>query len=384
MKIGFLIRYFKVGSGGAENYAYYLAKELAKNPKNEVHIFCSDAEEKEESLEGVKIHRAKETLKLSYYFCLYPSITEKIKKENLDILHVVGFGFIQNEITVKKLQKSNPNLKVICTPHGPFMALRNYSLFGWVIKRIYTPILINYLKDYDLFLEDNPCQNEWMKKEYKIPKEKIKFLPPGIPKEALTSSKKEIMSVIKKYGLNDKFVIAYLGRIQKYKGLDQIIKVLPELKKVKENILFVAMGRDVGDKERLEKLADSLSVKENVLFTGRVTDNEKFAILDLSEIFIFPSDWEAFGIVILEAMAHKNAILSSRTEGGLFLIEENKNGLLFDYGNEEDFYKKLTILVENNNLRQAMQKNNPSKTKRFLWPTIAKDLETIYTDVLKD
>lgn len=383
MKIGFLIRYFKIAAGGAENYTYYLAKELAKNSKNEVHIFCSDSLEKEEIIDRIKIHRCKETLKLSYYFGFYPSLTKKLLNANLDILHVIGFGFIQNEISINKVQRFNPKLKVICTPHGPFMALRNYSLLGWFVKKIYTPILKHYIKDYNSFLEDNPYQNKWMTQEYNIPKNKIKFLPPGIPEETFKSSSKAINSVSRKFNLVNKFIVTYLGRIQKYKGLDQIIQALPGLKKFKKNICFVAMGKDAGDKRRLENMAEQLKVQENVIFTGQINDADKLAILDLSEIFIFPSDWEAFGIVVLEAMAHKNAIISSKTEGGIFLVEEDKNGLLFDYGDEKGLSAKINYLIEKDRIRKNMQNNNLLKARKFLWKDISKNLEEIYRELLK-
>jgi glycosyltransferase involved in cell wall biosynthesis len=54
-------------------------------------------------------------------------------------------------------------------------------------------------------------------------------------------------------------------------------------------------------------------------------------MLDISEIFVFPSEWEAFGIVLLEAMAYKNSIISTKTEGGSYLIKPGENGYLYDF-----------------------------------------------------
>jgi glycosyltransferase involved in cell wall biosynthesis len=72
-------------------------------------------------------------------------------------------------------------------------------------------------------------------------------------------------------------------------------------------------------------------VDKNVIFTGEIDEHEKYEILDISEIFVFPSAWEAFGIVLLEAMAYKNSIISTKTEGGNYLIKPGENGYLYDF-----------------------------------------------------
>jgi glycosyltransferase involved in cell wall biosynthesis len=381
MKIGFVSRYFYKAKGGAENYAYSLARELVKDG-NEVHVFCSDKQDKEEIMEGIHVHRCKEIFAIKYYFAFYPSIVKKLLSYNFDIIHVNSFGFIQNEIAVNKYKKKNPNTKIICTPHGPFMALQKYNLIEKIVKSLYTIILKQYIKKYDMFLEDNPYQKKWMKEEYGIDENKIKFIPPGIDKEAFASNKSLQQKLSKKYRLNQKFVISYLGRIQKYKGIEQIIDVLPEIVRANPNLVFIAMGSDAGDMQRLKELARQLDIEKNVIFTGHVSDKEKYALLDISEIFLFPSEWEAFGIVLIEAMAHKNAIVSTRTEGGIFLIEEGKNGFLFNYQDRKELLEKLSMLIKNRPLREKMQKNNLKKAKDFLWRDISKKLEKIYLNLL--
>lgn len=372
MKIGFLIRNFYPQTGGAENNCYYLARELAE--KHKVHVFCSGERDSEEVIDKIRIHRCKRIFSIKYYLTFYPSLTKKLKKYNLDILHVHGLGFIQNDLAISKLNK-NKKIKIVCTPHGPFMALKDYNIFGKIFKKIYTKIVKKAIKRYDNFIQVNPFQYRWMKKEYNIPERKVRFLPNGIPKETFRKVKK-----LEKYNLKNKFIITYLGRIQRYKGLEQVIKSLPEIKKVEPGILFVAMGKDVGDKNRLKKLAKKLKVEENILFLGIVSEKKKLAFLDKSEIFIFPSEWEAFGIVMLEAMARKNAIISTRTEGGKYLIKEG-NGFLFDYNNVKKLTSHLRKLVKSKRLRKEIQKNNYKKSKNFLWSKIALDLEKIYMNI---
>lgn len=385
MRIGFLIKYFNPGMGGAENNCYYLARELAKNKKNQVHIFCSGDEEREETLERIKVHRCRRIINLTYYFSFYPSINKKLLSYDLDIIHVHGFGFIQNDLAVKKLKKKKPFIKIVCTPHGPFMALKYNSILK-LIKLLYTNLMIKKnISYYDKIIQVNPFQKEWMINEYFIPEDKIVFLPNGIPNEAFKIIPKDLkQKVAIKYDIKGKFIVLYLGRIQQYKGLDQIIRILPELKKICPNICFVAAGKDYGDVKRLQDLAKRLTVEENVLFIGEVSEEEKYALLDLSEIFVFPSKWEAFGISTLEAMARGNAIVSTKTEGGLYLIKEKENGFLFDYQNTDQLLSKLKILILDKKLRKKIQKNNTKKAKKYVWEEIAKDLERIYFRLINE
>ena len=153
---------------------------------------------------------------------------------------------------------------------------------------------------------------------------------------------------------------------------------MPDLIKITPNMLFLAIGKDAGDKERLDKLAKELNVYNNIIFTGEVSEDEKLALLELSDIFVFPSEWEAFGIAMLEAMARGNAVVSSKTEGGQYLIEEGKNGFLYNYQDLTELKEKLAVLIKSDALRKKMQKANIKKAKSFLWPNIAKKLEEVY------
>jgi len=381
MRIGFLITYFYPQTGGAENNCYYLAKELAK--KHEVHVFCSGKEDSEEKISGIRVHRSKEIFRFRYYMGFYPGIIDKLLKYDLDVLHLHGFGFIQHDIAVKKIKQVKPNTKIVCTPHGPFMALDKYNPVASLLKKMYMPIIKKSLKQYDAIIEVNPYQDDWIVRDYGVAKNKIKFVPNGITNELFSKvNREEVKKVEKKYNLGGKFILSYLGRIQKYKGLDQVIRILPELKKINKDVLFIGIGKNADDLDRLNKLASELKVGDNVLFTGQVDEKEKLALLDLSEIFVFPSEWEAFGIGMLEAMARGNAAVSSKTEGGKYLIKDGVNGFLFDYKNEKELFDKLKKIVENTKLREKMQKENVNKSKEFLWSKIVDKLEAVYNKLV--
>ena len=372
MKIGFLIEYFYPISGGAENNCFYLAKELAK--KHEVHVFTSDRKDnkifkKEEVVDSIRVHRYKNWFRYKYYLSFTPGFLY-ILNYKLDILHVHSFGFLWHDkiVLLKKLFSST---KIINTPHGPFMALKKYNLSENIFRNLVVFFELFFNKLYDVVIQVNPNQYKWMI-NYGVNKNKIEYIPNGISDDAF--DKVNNKNFIDKYKIKNKFIISYLGRIQKYKGLGQVIKLLPKLDK---RIVFLAMGKDVGDKKRLINLARKLNVFDRVIFTRELSYSEKLMGLDVSEIFILPSEWEAFGIVLLEAMARGNAIISTKTEGGKFLVKK-ENGFVYDSENIEQLKEYINLLFKNNKLREEMKRDNIKKAKEFLWEDIAKNLERIY------
>ena len=368
MKIGFIIKYFRPFIGGAENVAYYLAKELAKH--NEVHVFTSDRKDskilkKEEIIDNIHVHRCK-VISYRYHLTFSPEMLKKILNTKLDVLHIYSLGFIWND-TIALLKKISSKTKIYLTPHGPFMTLKKYTPLQYLIKLKITFLEFFTNKIYTNVFQDNPYQYEWMTKAG-IPKNKIKLLPLGIPKEYLKQRKS-----LKEY--KNKFVISYLGRIQRYKGLDQIIKVLPSF----PNITFVAIGAYDDGYGYYKELAKKLDVEKQVVFLGEVPEEKKLQVLASSKIFILPSEWEAFGLAQLEAMSQGNAVIATKTEGSRFLIKK-ENGLLYDFSNLEQLKKHLSTLINNKKLLDTISFNNREKAKTMTWDITAKKLEKVYKE----
>ena len=375
MKIGFLINYFYPYKGGAEDNCFYLARELAK--KHEIHIFTSllPKTKKYGVIDKIHIHRYNTLFRYKYYLSFTPELLNAILNAKLDILHVHSFGFLYHDLIVL-LKKITSKTKIINTPHGPFMALPHYNILARIFRFKIRLIEKFFNKNYDAVIQVNPYQYKWLIKSG-INKNKIYFIPNGITKNAF--KKVNTKNFINKYKLKNKFIISYLGRIQNYKGLDQIINILPYFY---ENIIFLVMGKDAGDLLRLKKLTNKLNINNRIIFTGEISNDDVFAALKISKIFIMPSQWEAFGISILQAMAQGNAIISTKTEGGKFLIKDRENGFLFNYDNLDELREKLDLLIKNNKLRNKISKNNIKKAKKFLWDNIVKDLEKLYISLL--
>lgn len=377
MKIGFLTRYFHPIKGGAENYILNLALQAAKNG-HDVHVFTTDRkgrevlDKKEVEYKGIKIHRRKTWFGFGLYFYFAPSLCQKVLGTEVDVLHVSSFGFIWHDLILVFKRLLSSKTIFINTPHGPFMALSDYNLLKRGIKWIYTNIqkfFLNWL--YDMVLQVNTFQWQWIGK-YGIEKDKIHYVPNGVSKTYVQRdvSADQQKNFRQKYDLENKFIISTLSRIDKYKGFQHVIRSLPSILKNKNDLVYLVMGRDEGYLRNLKVLSEKMGVREHVKFIENIGEKEKFVGLSCSEIFIFPSQWEAFGIVLLEAMTQGNALVSTKTEGGKYLVTDKVNGFLYDYGDLKALQHILSKILADREMIAKMQKLNKEKVKDYTWENI--------------
>lgn len=381
LKIDYVIPLFYPEHGGAETNCFELSRRMvSKGHLVTVHTANNrqNSLPQNEIVEGINIIRYRR-LNGQYYIGFYPGMFFGLLKSKADIFHVHGFGFFWHDIflIIKKLISRKS--KFINTPHGPFMAHGNYSLFKILLKKLYTieqRIFLNRL--YSLIIQVNPEQYKWIK-NYGISEEKIKYLPNGINKELLENDKTN--KAVEDNKLMRRFVIAYTGRFEEYKGVQQVIKALPKLVKTKPNIRFAVMGRGGDYLENLKVLAKNMEVEKYVVFIINPDDTARNEILSFAKVFVMPSRWEAFGISILEAMAKKCAIVSTNTEGGRFLINEKENGLLYDFDDIKTLTKHLEHLAKDAKILNKYSKNNFETAHKYLWDNISDDYQEILFNV---
>ncbi len=381
LKMGYVLSYFHPFKDGTENNCLYLATEMVKLG-HEVHVFTSDRrdaeilEEKEAMINGIHIHRSKTWWRYKYYLEMNPGVIKSIlKHKDLDVLHIHSFGFVMYDLAFILKRLRGDKTTIINTPHGPFMSLDSYPWWQKALKNIFTLLEspINWM--YDGVIQVNTEQWKWITKSG-VSKNRIHFVPDGIPQERFRKiNNKEF---IQKHNLKGKFILCNLGRVLKYKGQDDIIRALPGIVKEYPNVVFLSMVKDHGLLEECLRIAKELKVEDHVRFLGMVSEEEKLQGLDATDIFILSSEWEAFGIVTLEAMARKKSVICTDCEGSLYLVKP-ENGLLYHYEDVEGLKNAILTLMRDSKLRRSMEKENYKKAVELTNESIARNyLEPLY------
>lgn len=158
----------------------------------------------------------------------------------------------------------------------------------------------------------------------------------------------------------NKTEIVWCGRFLKLKHLDDVITAVGRLAKEGYNctLKVIGGGNDIA-KQSYERLAATITDKKFLNFLGTVSSEEVRTYMEKSGIFVFSSDFrEGWGAVVNEAMNSACAVISSHAAGATpFLIDEGKNGMIYESENVDDLYQKLKYLLDNKLVQESMGEN---------------------------
>jgi glycosyltransferase involved in cell wall biosynthesis len=152
----------------------------------------------------------------------------------------------------------------------------------------------------------------------------------------------------KQLGLKGKKVIYTLARLdpgERYKGIDEVIAVLPDLVKEVPDLAYVVGGKGV-DRQRLEEKARSLGLADRVIFAGFIPEAEKADYYRLADLFVMPGWGEGFGIVYLESAACGVPVLGSTLDASAEVIERAGIGEAVNPKNPEELKAAMVRMLK--------------------------------------
>ncbi|MCX6779480.1 MAG: glycosyltransferase family 4 protein [Candidatus Magasanikbacteria bacterium] len=194
------------------------------------------------------------------------------------------------------------------------------------------------------------------------------------------------LDIKKKLGiLSGEKIIMTAGRLVPWKGVDGLIKVAVELKKNQTVLPFkIIVVGDGPDKEKLEKLASDLGVKDLIVFVGKIPLEQIFNYYAIADVFILNSQYEGLSHVLLEVLSLGRPIIASACGGNLEVIENEKNGLLVEYNNVGEIVLAIKrILTEEK--WQGVEYQNICQTSlfKFNWQQVVENTLAVFNKVLK-
>jgi glycosyltransferase involved in cell wall biosynthesis len=176
------------------------------------------------------------------------------------------------------------------------------------------------------------------------------------------------------------FYFITVGRLVKRKSIDTILNAMSGIAGKKIKLLILGDGPE---RDYLEELAGKLDLNDRVMFTGYVTDSEKYSYLKNSNVFILTSLHEGFGIVFMEAMFTGMPIVCTNHGGQVDFLKHGENALLFDVGDIESCRKNMMKIYKNGELYKKMIRNNKIKVKDFYAENISDQYLKIFKEIKK-
>ena len=154
-------------------------------------------------------------------------------------------------------------------------------------------------------------------KETGVPPAHVVILPNTFDAERFMPGAKPAY-LLKRHGLRrDQPVILTVARLasaERYKGYDQLLRILPAIRQAIPEVHYVLVGRG-SDQARIETLVRDLGLADAITVTGSVSDTELPDYYNLCDVLAMPSKGEGFGIVYLEALASGNQVLAGNKDG---------------------------------------------------------------------
>ncbi|MFA6564715.1 MAG: glycosyltransferase family 4 protein [Verrucomicrobiia bacterium] len=138
--------------------------------------------------------------------------------------------------------------------------------------------------------------------------------------------------LLDRYGLRGRKVLLTLGRLsadERYKGVDEVLEILPKLVEKVPNLVYLIVG-DGTDRARLEDKARQQGLAGHVVFAGRVSEEEKADHYRVADAFVMAGWGEGFGIVYLEAMACGIPVVASKLDASREAVRDGELGVLVD------------------------------------------------------
>ena len=205
-----------------------------------------------------------------------------------------------------------------------------------------------------------------------IPKEKIAYIPNGIPPQFFTQ----------KPSPKSPRKILYFGRLSPVKDLETALHAI-SLMKNKSTSLELAGPAEQEYLKKLKSLVASLHIESRVSFTPAIYNlKKKVSKLDSAYVFVLPSKREGMPQSLIEAMSRKKLVIASDNLGARDLIQNKKNGFLFPIGNAQalaDTLDKAFSLPVSK--AKTIQKAARASVEQFSWLLIVKKLEKVLNEI---
>ncbi|MDQ7053717.1 MAG: glycosyltransferase [candidate division KSB1 bacterium] len=162
-------------------------------------------------------------------------------------------------------------------------------------------------------------------------------------------------------------VIGIMGRLQRAKGYAEFLHMAAQLKPRYPQCRFLMIGEaSRGEEEEASAILDmipALGLQDRVHWLGFRHDVPD--VLAALDIFVFPSHAEAFGLVLIEAMAMRKPVVSSRCDGVLDIVEDRKTGLLVPPKNVDQLVKAVVELIDDPSLRERMGRAGRQRVEAY-------------------
>ena len=372
--------------GGIARVVHDLSKRLIKDGHEVTVVTYKDGDVPAyENDKGVQVYRVENYMIhpnnfidwiMQLNFNLIAKASEIIQKEGkFDVIHAHDW-LVAN---AAKALKNAFDIPIVSTIHAT-EAGRNSGIHDDTQRYINdTEWLLTY-ESTEVIVNSNYMKNH-VQGLFGLPFDKINVIPNGINLTNFNGIERDY-DFRRQYAMDNEKIILYVGRLVYEKGVQHLISAMPKILENYHDAKLIIAGKG-GMLDELKGQAEAMGLSNKVYFTGYLNSKQVQKMYKCADVAVFPSTYEPFGIVALEAMLAGVPTVVSDIGGLNEIVDHGINGMKSYAGNCNSIADSVISLLYDKQLAANVSKKAKQKVKEeFNWTKIAQDTHYIYEQAI--
>lgn len=299
----------------------------------------------------------------------YFTLKDILKQNEYDMIstHTPIASFL-----IRMAARKQPQIKVIYMAHG-FHFYKGCSTINKVLFKTMEKIAAKYT---DVLITINK-EDYASASEFKLKKNgQVKYIPGvGLSESKYRKPAKNRNEICEELGVQDSKVLVSIGELNHNKNHFFVIKAFTEKFQQNKNLKYLICGRGPLLDE-MQEYIKTHKLEDNVKLLGYRTDIME--ILSVCDCFIFPSKREGLPVSIIEAMIAGAPVLASNIRGNCDLIENGRNGYLYNANEPQDFMNKFDLFAQDNFNCATMREANRNDAQKYSYESLRDEFLEVY------
>lgn len=306
------------------------------------------------------------------YWRAFRGLRRIVKREQVRMLHC---GRTLPEGLVALMIRTWCRIPYLCFVHGEEM---NYALssreLSWLARRV--------LKKAELVIANSRNTERLLREGWGLPPERVVLLHPGADTQRFVPAARNA-EVRARLGWNDRPVILTVGRLQRRKGHDTMIRALNKIRKRIPNVLYAIVG-DGEERGYLQELVVREGLTEHVQFQGETTDEDLVRCYQQCDLFVLANrdengDIEGFGMVLVEAQACGKPVVAGTSGGTAETMHIPETGEVVDCVGPEKLAALVgDLLADPERLVKMGEAGRRWAVEHFDWEALTRQAATLF------
>jgi phosphatidylinositol alpha-1,6-mannosyltransferase len=263
-----------------------------------------------------------------------------------------------------------------CYVHGEDVTTAATSReLSWMVKRV--------LHGARFLIANSHSTRTILLQDWKLPEERVHLLYPGVDTRRFIPAPRDLATRTE-LGWGNRPVVLTVGRLQKRKGHDQMIRALPTIRRRVPDVLYAIVG-DGEERANLDRLVSEHAVHEHIQFLGEVDDVRLIRCYQQCDLFVLPnrqegSDIEGFGMVLLEAQACGRPGVAGASGGTAETMRLGETGLVVPCDGPDELARVVPeLLCRPDELARMGEAGRRWVVDEFDWESLTRRAGELFT-----